>query len=304
MAYEVRAYNNNDQYDDSYNDNDGYDEDSTRKAEPVGKKKVVEDFELEHDSDKNDIYAYPERDHDKDRDNRRSQMSAMSGMSSMSMVSQWSDVVRRDILLTSPYERTFYGQNAIAEEKKRPYFMIFALLLNVVLFIYTMSVADWQIADYQLNPMIGPTADILDQVGAKNTQRILAGEWWRLFSPMWLHGGVIHLLMNMVVLYRLGFGFEELYGGLRIGPIYVISGILGNVTSAVFLPTLLSVGASSALYGLFGALFGDYLHNHRTMDPESKNRSTTLRILEASSRASSSLSSHSMILPQISKSAK
>lgn len=145
MSYEPEARNGHrDMYDD---DDDSasdsrYDDDlPPRKA----KLKAVEDFEIE---DSNDMYAYPDRDHDKDRDMRRSQMSGMSGMS------QWSDVVRRDIMLTSPYERTFYGQNAIAEEKMRPYFMILALLVNTALFVYTLSVADWEIAPYQLNPMV------------------------------------------------------------------------------------------------------------------------------------------------------
>ena len=162
---QLRAHNaRDDDYDDesSYSYADYNDEEpSPRKPQPgpVGKKRVVvEDYELDSPvKDKNDMYDYPDRDFDKDRENRRSQLSAMShnsGMSSMSMISTLSEVVRRDILLTSPYERTFYGTNAIAEDKIRPYFMIVTLLLNIILFIYTLSVAEWQIADYRINPMV------------------------------------------------------------------------------------------------------------------------------------------------------
>ncbi|WP_029276404.1 rhomboid family intramembrane serine protease [Carnobacterium jeotgali] len=88
--------------------------------------------------------------------------------------------------------------------------------------------------------------------GAKFNPYIVLGEWWRLITPMFLHIGFIHLLMNSVILYYLGEQLEGMFGHLRFAGIYLLSGIAGNLASFAFSDSL-SAGASTALFGLFGS---------------------------------------------------
>jgi rhomboid protease GluP len=103
----------------------------------------------------------------------------------------------------------------------------------------------------------------LVRFGAKVPQLIDAGEWWRLITPIFIHIGFFHLLVNSFALYSLGMVVEKMFGAARFIWIYLAAGITGNVISYFFSPYL-SAGASGALFGLFGALlfFGQH---HRTM---------------------------------------
>lgn len=79
------------------------------------------------------------------------------------------------------------------------------------------------------------------------------GEIWRLVSSMFLHGDVIHLMSNMLALYMVGPMVEKYYGKSKYAIIYFGSGIIGNLLSAV-LGNYFGIGASGAIFGLFGAL--------------------------------------------------
>ncbi len=92
----------------------------------------------------------------------------------------------------------------------------------------------------------------LIEYGAKFNPFIIWGQWWRLITPMFLHIGWMHLLINSVVLYFLGIQLENLFGHLRFGFIYLLSGFAGNVASFAFNSSI-SAGASTAIFGLFGA---------------------------------------------------
>jgi rhomboid protease GluP len=89
--------------------------------------------------------------------------------------------------------------------------------------------------------------------GAKYNPLILAGEWWRFITPMFLHIGLMHILFNGVALYSLGKLTEQIYGSVRFFIIYMVAGVSGVVSSFVFSDNL-SAGASGAIFGLFGAL--------------------------------------------------
>lgn len=104
------------------------------------------------------------------------------------------------------------------------------------------------------NSMWGPHIYFLDFWGAKNAARIrLLGEWWRLFTPCFLHSGVGHLVANLVVQVRLGVSLELKWGRWRWLKIYVYSGIYSSLCSCIFLPASISVGCSGAICGLLGA---------------------------------------------------
>ncbi|HKT48522.1 MAG TPA: rhomboid family intramembrane serine protease, partial [Candidatus Acidoferrales bacterium] len=80
----------------------------------------------------------------------------------------------------------------------------------------------------------------------------LSGEWWRLVTAMFLHGGIIHIGFNMMVLYQIGPAVEELYGSARYLFIYLVTGVAGFVLSSIV--GHYSLGASGALLGLVGIL--------------------------------------------------
>jgi rhomboid protease GluP len=81
---------------------------------------------------------------------------------------------------------------------------------------------------------------------------IRAGQWWRLITAGFLHGGIIHILMNSWVLFDLGAQTEEFYGTSRMIAIYFASTIFGFWASMHWAP--LSIGASAGLFGLIGAM--------------------------------------------------
>ena len=139
------------------------------------------------------------------------------------------------------------------------------LLANVAYFLVMVGAGvNWQ------SPR---TLDLL-KWGGNFAPLTLTGDWWRLLTSMFMHGGLLHLALNMLMLYQLGQIVEWRYGSLRFGVIYLLSGLGGGVASALwngyhkveanlnlggalrhvqFLQPAVSVGASGAIMGLAGA---------------------------------------------------
>jgi membrane associated rhomboid family serine protease/Tfp pilus assembly protein PilF len=103
---------------------------------------------------------------------------------------------------------------------------------------------------------LSPEVSVL--LGANYGPYTLSGEWWRLFTYMFLHGGLMHILFNMWCLWDLGQLCESLYGRWTFASIYVITGISGGLASVAWNPGVLSVGASGAIFGLAGALAASF----------------------------------------------
>jgi len=89
-------------------------------------------------------------------------------------------------------------------------------------------------------------------LGAKVNALIVMGQYWRLITPMFLHIGIAHILVNSYALYVISPEVEALYGYSRFLTIYFLTGVAGNVMSYAFTPGL-SAGASTAIFGLIGA---------------------------------------------------
>ncbi len=91
--------------------------------------------------------------------------------------------------------------------------------------------------------------------GARNREAILLGkQWWRLVTAGFLHGGLMHILMNSWVLFDLGAEVEAAYGTSRMLVFYFISTVCGFLASTFFSSAVISVGASAGLFGLIGAM--------------------------------------------------
>jgi rhomboid protease GluP len=108
----------------------------------------------------------------------------------------------------------------------------------------------------------GPSLDFPGQVmvhfGANFGPYTLSGDWWRLLTYMFLHGGLMHIAFNMWCLWDLGALCESLYGRWTFACIYLITGIAGGLASVAWNPGVLSVGASGAIFGLAGALLASF----------------------------------------------
>lgn len=89
--------------------------------------------------------------------------------------------------------------------------------------------------------------------GANVPILIRQGQWWRLLVAGFIHIGFQHLVLNMVTLYFIGLYIEDIMGPWRMLIIYLISVFAGNVASVTFLGNGLSAGASTGIFGLFGA---------------------------------------------------
>src|SRR4051794_24121962 len=81
------------------------------------------------------------------------------------------------------------------------------------------------------------------------------GEWWRLFTSMFLHASFFHLLVNMYSLYFVGTILEQLIGRWRFLLLYLVSGIAGSAGALILSPLTPTVGASGAIFGVLGGLF-------------------------------------------------
>jgi rhomboid protease GluP len=97
-------------------------------------------------------------------------------------------------------------------------------------------------------------APTLVDFGGKYGPLIMQGEWWRLVTAGFVHGGILHILMNMWVLFDLGAQTEEMYGTSRYLTIYFASTVTGFLASFYWAPNVPSVGASAGLMGLIGAM--------------------------------------------------
>jgi rhomboid protease GluP len=91
------------------------------------------------------------------------------------------------------------------------------------------------------------------EAGALSRDHVLAGEWSRLVTAMFLHGGPDHLIGNMIVLYIVGIGCEHALGWSDTAVVYFTAGITGFLLSMAMSPGP-SVGASGAIFGVAGAL--------------------------------------------------
>ncbi|MDQ3706637.1 MAG: rhomboid family intramembrane serine protease [Chloroflexota bacterium] len=143
---------------------------------------------------------------------------------------------------------------------ERPFWSTLLLAIMVVLFaVVTLLNGNLSILPFTLT-------DPISEWGAKVNQRVVfEGQWWRLFTVMFLHNGLLHILSNGYALYVIGSEVEGLFGRRRFLAVFFISGLAGSVASVAMSPfNIPGVGASGAIFGLIGAL-GVYFGLHRSL---------------------------------------
>jgi rhomboid protease GluP len=146
-------------------------------------------------------------------------------------------------------------------------FIPFVIGLSVVIFVMTLigSRGDIMGGGSPLN-ILSPSGVILFLFGASGAVPIFGYDrWWTVLSASWLHGNLLHIVMNLYWVRQIGPAVAELYGPGRLIIIYTVSGVVGfTLTSFAyvyldFMPgplrgSPLTVGASASIFGLFGAL--------------------------------------------------
>lgn len=162
--------------------------------------------------------------------------------------------------------RTSFG--ARRGSGSRGYVTITLIVVNVIMLLLSATSAKNGNAfagGQGFGGLLGTDTPLLDKLGVigqvqlTNGQLVpygvAEGEYYRLFTAMFMHFGVLHLLMNMWALWILGRALEEIFGSLRFLAVYLVCGLGGNVAAYVFQPGALSAGASTAIFGLFTVLF-------------------------------------------------
>ena len=170
-----------------------------------------------------------------------------------------------------PVEYKTARASALAELRKAPAVLIF-ILLNAVAFLLEISAGDWN------------DPEVLHRIGAIEADSVIAGEYWRLFTALFLHGGFIHLLFNLFALYVLGPPLERSIGTMRFVVCYLISGVLSGagvvaLNSMRLVQPAQLIGASGAIMGIVGAWAG-FLLRHRHA-PQAKQRLANVGLIVA-----------------------
>ncbi len=99
--------------------------------------------------------------------------------------------------------------------------------------------------------------------GANNAAATGDGQWWRLLTSMFMHYGILHLVLNMWALYQAGEVLERLQGRALYVLTYLASGLAGGLVSGIWHgDKIWSAGASGAIFGVYGALLGYMLREH------------------------------------------
>lgn len=172
-------------------------------------------------------------------------------------------IVKRTDLLNSPGKLDPGGERNDGEQEtspqrvniqlpdKKPYLTIVLLVLMAVL--YGLQ----QLTDLVFG------IDLLAVYGMKSNELIINGEYWRLVTPIFLHGSILHLGFNLYALNILGRRVERYFGHIRFLGLFMIAGITGNLFSFVFTQAP-SLGSSTAIFGLLGAE-GIFIYQHQKL---------------------------------------
>jgi len=130
--------------------------------------------------------------------------------------------------------------------------------INVAMFVIMVAsgISIWEPSPQSMLPW-----------GAGASPLTTNGEPWRLLTATFLHYGILHIFMNMFVLWDVGRMVERIYGAVSFLVLYLLAGLVGSLVSTVWHPTAVSAGASGAVFGVFGGLLS-FLALHRRAIPQ------------------------------------
>jgi rhomboid protease GluP len=117
--------------------------------------------------------------------------------------------------------------------------------INLLVFLL-MVFAGWGVISFDGHDLLA--------WGANFRPKTVDGQWWRLLTNFFMHGGLMHVLMNMYGLFFAGLLLEPILGRVKYASAYLICGIAASLASIWWHPATISIGASGAIFGLYGIL--------------------------------------------------
>jgi len=144
-----------------------------------------------------------------------------------------------------------------------PYVVWALIAINVVVFI-----ADLLIQVPSDSPLSGAGVGQLTVDGALIPALVAQGEWWRLITHAFLHANVLHIGFNMYALYLIGPILEQIYGHVETFVIYMLCALGGGVLTVITNQPGYTVGASGAIFGLFGLGFAVWRFRRLVLNPQ------------------------------------
>ena len=121
---------------------------------------------------------------------------------------------------------------------------IMLVLANIIVYIYTSILS---------GNFLKTSMNVMSNLGQFNYYVLNYGYYWQLFTSMFVHANLAHLANNMIFLLIFGLRAEELFTEKEYLAIYFVSGLFGNILTLLLGPQVVSVGASGAIFGVFGA---------------------------------------------------
>ncbi len=110
----------------------------------------------------------------------------------------------------------------------------------------------------------------LAQAGVIYGPAVAHGEWWRMITSAFLHYGILHIAFNMYALWLFGPIMEQMYGHLEYAVIYLLCALGGSVLTILAAPQTPALGASGAIFGLFGLAFIVSRRRHLLLGPQAR----------------------------------
>lgn len=129
--------------------------------------------------------------------------------------------------------------------KPQPGYFVTPVLVNLNILVFILMAIKGV-------DILSPTSADLLNWGANFKPLTLDGQWWRLLANVFLHIGILHLLLNMYALVYIGLLLEPHLGKLRFITAYLLTGLLASVTSLWWHENTVSAGASGAIFGMYG----------------------------------------------------
>ena len=143
-------------------------------------------------------------------------------------------------------------------------FVVWSLIaINIIVFL-----ADNVVPVPVDSPFAGAGVGGLTADGALVAQLVAEGEWWRLITHAFLHAGLLHIAFNMYALYLIGPILEQIYGHLETFVIYMLCALGGGVLTVITNQQSYTVGASGAIFGLFGLGFAVWRFRRLVLNPQ------------------------------------
>ncbi len=165
----------------------------------------------------------------------------------------------RTMRVRASYRASMHSNSRLSRLEQFPWFTWIITIGTIAVWCFTAYQVALSSGAYSFHDILAnvfastQNTDVLIQYGAKYNAAIIAGQYWRFITPIFLHANILHVGLNMLNFFILGLFIERLFGHMRFLLIYLLTGVTSIIASFYFAPQDISVGASGAIFGLVGA---------------------------------------------------